>query len=183
MKRIILTLLAIVILFSMTACFGKKSGPMEALDNKHARSVTNDVKIFESGNISDITVCIFGENANVGDSTEGIIADLFSNADVEISDSDDASITYIITAPDISDFFTACADDLDAITTSEELAQAIQAYAEIAPQKEYIVSVPYTISDKDIDVSYDTPEFINAMTGGLLDAYFAVYDQYLSGEG
>ena len=92
-------------------------------------------------------------------------------------------MTYSIVSPDISDFFTVCAEELDTVTTSEELGQAIMSYAETAPRKEYTVSVPYTISDTGIDVAYDTPEFINAMTGGLLEAYSALYDQYLSEEG
>lgn len=179
MKRITLALLTLVISLSMTACFGNNSGPLKEMDNKHAKVVKKDLEVFESGDISIITERVFGEPADGSDTSDGIIADLFANADVQITAADDTSVTYTIVSPDISDFFTACAEELDSITTSEELGQAILAYAETAPQKEYTVSIEYTISDEGIDMAYDTPEFINAMTGGLVDAYADLYDQYL----
>lgn len=186
MKKRLLVLLSVILILSLTACSKKNSGPLKALDDEHAEEITTDLEIFESGDISDISERIFDipTDANSeGNSPNGIIADLFSNAKTNISAADEATVTYIIISPDISDFFTACAEELDAITTSEELGQAILAYAETAPQKEYTVSVPYTVTDDGIDVAYDNPDFINAMTGGLLDAYSALYDQYLDEQG
>ena len=45
--------------------------------------------------------------------------------------------------------------------------------------KAYTVTLSYEVENGDIDVAYDDAEFINAMTGGLLDAYAALYEQYL----
>ena len=186
MKKRILALLAVILVLSLAACSGKNSGPLKALDDEHAEKVTNDLEVFESGSISDISERIFHLPADAyteGTSSDGIIADLFTKAKAKVSAVDETTVTYTIVSPDISDFFTACADELDAITTSEELGQAILAYAETAPQKEYTVSVSYTITEESIDVAYDNPDFINAMTGGLLDAYSALYDQYLDEQG
>lgn len=186
MKNRILVLLSLILVLSLTACSSKNSGPLKALDDEHAEEITTDLEVFESGDISDISERIFGIPADAGadaTSSDGIIADLFSNANVKVSDVNETTVTYTIVSPDISDFFTACAEELDTITTSAELGQAILAYAESAPQKEYTVSIPYTVTDDGIDIAYDTPEFVNAMTGGLLDAYSALYNQYLDEQG
>ena len=186
MKKRILVLLSVILVLSLAACSGKNSGPLKTLDDEHAEKVTNDLEVFESGNISDISERIFDVPADAytdGTSSDGIIADLFGKAKAKVSAVDETTVTYTIVSPDISDFFTACADELDAITTSEELGQAILAYAETAPQKEYTVSVSYTITEEGIDVAYDNPDFINAMTGGLLDAYSTLYNQYLVEQG
>lgn len=187
MKRtIVLLMLVTAILLSMAGCTTDKGNSTNGLDKTQKAEVENDLEIFSDGNISEITTTIFGDSSDdvvTDDSSEGIIATLFANAEASVSATDESTITYTITAPDISDFFQAKEDELDAITTSEELGQAILEYAKTAPQKEYTVSLDYSTSETGIVVSYDDPEFINAMTGGLLDAYAALYEQYLEEEG
>lgn len=179
MKRIVCILLAMFLLVSMTACGTDKDEVSKTIGKKNAETVRNDLEVFSEGDISGITERVFGSLPNET-SEEGIIADLFANAEAQITSADESTITYTIVSPDISDFFTVYADQLDSITTSEELGEAILEYAKTAPTKEYTVTVPYSVEEDDIDVAYDDPDFINAMTGGLLDAYSALYDLYLS---
>lgn len=162
---------------------GRKNNVLTTLKEDHITEIKEDLKVFADGNISEITERVFGATSGKGSTSEsnnGIIADLFTNAEVRIASTNDSNINYTILSPDISDFFIVCADQINAITTSEELGQAILEYAETAPIKEYTVSVPYSSSGESISVAYDNPDFINAMTGGLLDAYMVLYEQYLA---
>lgn len=183
MKKLGHVFIAIVLLISMCGCTTDTNNAVTALDKGHSVVVQNDLEVFSGGDISKITERIFDvspDEISADASNNGIIADLFANAQVQITSADNTTISYTIVSPDISDFFTAYADQLDSITTSEELGQAILEYAKAAPTKEYTVTVPYFVEEDDIDVAYDDPDFINAMTGGLLDAYTALYDLYLS---
>ena len=183
MKKLSCVLTMILLLLTMSGCSKDKDGALKALDKDQAVALQHDLEVFSDGNISEITGCIFGtesDEISTNNSSNGIIADLFANAEVQIASTDESTISYTIVSPDISHFFTVYADQLDSITTSEELGQAILEYAKAAPKKEYTVTVPYTVEEDDIDVAYDDPVFINAMTGGLLDAYTALYDLYLS---
>ena len=183
MKKLGYALIMTLLVLSMVGCTINKDSTPKGLDDDYAAVVQKDLEVFSAGDISEITERIFGSGSDeisTENSNNGIIADLFSNAEVQISSSDESTISYTIVSPDISDFFTAYADQLDSITTSEELGQAILEYAKTAPTKEYTVTVLYSVEDDDIDVAYDDPDFINAMTGGLLDAYTALYELYLS---
>ena len=182
MKKFIHILITIFILLSISSCTAPKDSVLKQLNKNHATTVRKDIEIFSSGNIAEITECIFGirsEEASADHSDNGIIADLFANAEVQITSADESTISYTIVSPDISDFFTVCVDQLDSITTSEELGQAILEYAKTAPTKEYNVTISYSVNGDDIDVNYDNSDFINAMTGGLLEAYADLYSQHL----
>lgn len=184
-SQVLICLGILLIGFSVTGCSRKANTAMGSLDKQSVQTVKEELSVFESGDISMITESVFGrvtDSTTSSDGTEGIIADLFSNAEVEVTAVEDSRITYTIISPDISDFFQVYADKLSSIGTSEELGQLLLEYAHKAPQKEQEVSLVYTITEEGIDVSYDNPEFINAMTGGLLEAYYDIYTQYLTEE-
>lgn len=197
-RKIKSILLVIIILLSITSIGygggvviarllgGEKNNAIKGLDDSSIAVIQEDLEVFSDGDISEITERVFGaasDNTSSGDSDNGIIAILFTNADVQVSSIEKDTITYTIVSPDISDFFQVKLAELQTITTTEELRQAIINYAKTAPQKEYTVTLPYTISDESgIDVAYNDPDFINAMTGGLIDAYADLYNQYLEGE-
>lgn len=164
---------------------GGNGNGLKNLNDKAEAVIQNDLKIFSNGNISEITERVFGEEVEktlANDSENGIIAELFANAEVSVCSVEESAITYTIIAPDISDFFRANVDELQTITTTGELRQALIKYSTTVAKKEYTVTLPYAISARaEIEISYDDPEFINAMTGGLLDAYADLYNQYLEG--
>lgn len=186
MKNLTCLSLVLLILLSMPGCSRNQSKTMKNLDAEHVAVIENDLDVFSSGDISAITENVFEISPNevTTDGAEnGIIADLFANADVQVSSADETTITYTIVSPDISDFFSVMADDLQAITTTEELRDALIEYAQTAPEREFTVILDYSTSDTGIKIEYDNPEFINAMTGGLLDAYADLYNYYLEEEG
>ena len=179
----VLLMVVVVITCIVSFVVRESNGVLGSLKESHVAVVQDDLNVFSDGNISEITERVFGATSDahfVSASDSGIIADLFTNAEVQIASTDDSNINYTILSPDISDFFIVCADQINTITTSEELGQAILEYAKTAPTKEYTVSVPYSVSGESISVAYDNPDFINAMTGGLLDAYMVLYEQYLA---
>lgn len=172
-----------LLLLSMSGCATNTDKVLKTLEEDHASTVKSDIEVFSDGDISEITERVFGVTADEissDDSGKGIIAGLFANAEVQVVSADESTISYTIVSPDISNFFMTYAEQLDSITTSEELGQAILEYANTAPTKEYAVTVSYSIVEGSIAIAYDDSDFINAMTGGLLDAYFALYEQYLS---
>ena len=179
-KKLWCVFMATLLMLSLPGC--GRNNALKALDRKYAVIIKKDLEIFANGNSSEITERVFGvtsDEISESDSNNGIIADLFTNAQVQITAADESSISYMIVSPDISNFFTVYEDQLDSITTSEELGKAILEYAKTATEKVYTVTVQYVAKDGKIDVAYDNADFINAMTGGLLDAYVAVYNQYL----
>ena len=46
-------------------------------------------------------------------------------------------------------------------------------------RKEYVVSIPYEKKDGKIIANYRTEEFVNAITGGLLESYKEIYAKML----
>lgn len=183
----IILVIAVVLSIGAVGCIGMAvftdNRALNALNTSHRAIVENDLELFAAGDITEITQRVFGEGFDStvsANSDKGIVADLFANAQVQVSSTDATTITYTIVSSDISDFFRAESEKLQTITTTEELRQALIDYADTAPEKEYTVVLPYTISEeKEIEIEYDDPEFINAMTGGLLDAYADLYGQYL----
>lgn len=186
MKKTIISIFVVqMTLLFLTGCTKEKGLETGSLDGKYLDAVNADLQTFKSGNISEITECVFGVSDNSDTSDEGqngIIADLFANAKVDVSTVDDSAITYEIASPDISNFFQDKADELLEVATTDELRNLLLEYAESTPERNYTVPLAYSITELGIDVEYDNPDFINAMTGGLLDAYADLYEKYLETE-
>ena len=182
-------MLAMLCVFNMTGCatllsFSKNIDQENVTTEKlTVESAEEDIEVFKGGDINDISAAIFDETEKIEANEEnGVVAELFANADAQVTATDDTTITYTIVSPDISDFFQAYADELETIDTSEELGELLLEYSKKAPQKEYTVTLEYTVTEDGVEIAYNSPEFINAMTGGLLEAYSDIYNQYLEEE-
>ena len=81
--------------------------------------------------------------------------------------------------------FTSLKADSDSIT-EDKLLQYIIDYAENAEKKATMVSLKYIFIDEEAVVEYQDETFVNAVTGGLLDAYKSLYtemiEEYAEGE-
>lgn len=156
----------------------KKTSIQGVLGRKAVAVVQNDIEIFKSKNISDITAVVFRgmpEKADI--KPGGIIAPLFANAQVCVIEADETGITYEIVSPDISNFFITQASAVEKIQTEKELADMILNYASSAKEKTYTVTLQYQMEGDNIFISYNDPDFVNAMTGGLIEAYISLLDQ------
>lgn len=65
--------------------------------------------------------------------------------------------------------------------SEDELLDYIKSYVPNAETKETTVSLEYILVDDEPIVNYQDEEFINAVTGGLLDAYKILYSEMLEG--
>lgn len=186
MKKIIISIFVVqMMLLFLTGCTKEKGLATGSLDGKYLDAVNADLKTFKNGDISEITECVFGVSGKSDTSDEGqdgIIAALFANAKVDVSTVNESAITYEIVSPNISNFFQDKADELLEIATTDELRNLFLEYAKNAPEKSYTVQLSYSITESGIDIDYEDSDFINAMTGGLLDAYADLYEQYLETE-
>ena len=182
MKKIFLSILACVILTSLVSC-GKQNETVE----KEAQIVAN---AFTDGDIETINKTIFGTNGiEIDDelsdvwgedaqSREGILTHIFDLVTVKVKKTTDSTIEYKIEAPDMSKVFVdmnANADDL----SEDELLDYIKNYAQNAETKDTTVSLEYILVDDEPILNYQDEEFINAVTGGFLDAYKTLYSEML----
>lgn len=117
----------------------------------------------------------WGENDR---SEDGVLSCIFGLVSIKVGDITDSTIEYVIEAPDMGGVF----EDVDAETSGiseEELLDRIKSYAQNAEAKKTNVSLEYSLVDGEPVVNYRDKEFVNAVTGGLVDAYEALYSEML----
>ncbi len=182
MKKIFLSVLLCAILF----CLGGCEEQNEAVETE--AQVVADA--FTDGDMETINKTIFGTNeVEINDglsdiwgedaqSQDGVLTCIFDLVTVKVKKTTDSTIEYEIEAPDMSKVFV----DMDTNTTNisqDELLQYIKNYAQNVETKDTTVSLEYILVDDEPIVNYQDEEFINAVTGGLLDAYKTLYSEML----
>ncbi len=182
MKKIFLSVLLCTILFSLVGCEEQN----ETVETE--AQVIADV--FTDGDMETINKTILGTNEiEIDDglsdiwredaqSQDGVLAYVFDLIIVKVKKTTDSTIEYKIEAPDMSKVFM----DIDTNATNmaqDELLQYIKNYAQSAETKQTTVSLEYILVDDKPIVNYQDEEFINAVTGGLLDAYKTLYLEML----
>lgn len=80
--------------------------------------------------------------------------------------------------PDLTEVFERLGE-ADRGLSEEEFTEEVRKYIEQAKYKKRTVSVPYKVVDGEVIVNYRNEEFINAITGGLLENYQKFYRQML----
>ena len=112
-------------------------------------------------------------------SREGVLESIFRHVTIEVKKTTDRTIEYEITAPDMRDVFAGL--DFDKTNmSSDELLQMIKDYAQNAEKRVETVSLSYSLYDGKPIVNYKEEAFINAITGGFLDAYKSLYAEMIS---
>lgn len=182
MKKLFSIILAFAVLSGLTGC-GKQSKAV-----KESAQAAADA--FSGGDMTEINEIIFGtkglplddELSDVWEDTNksenGILEAVFECVTVKVKKTTDTSITYEIEAPDMSNVF----DDLPAGAEDmpqEELLQYIRDYAKNAGTTKSTVSLDYILIDGEPVVNYRDEAFINAVTGGLLEAYQTLYAEMI----
>lgn len=98
----------------------------------------------------------------------GLMTQIVNADTVEVKKVGKETITYKITAPDLSNLFV----DIKADNVSAESAeQYLSDYISKAEQVTTEVEVPYTNEDGNFSADYSSEEFMNALTGNLVTAY------------
>lgn len=145
----------------------------------------NVVEIFQNGDKEKIDELIFGyqelavedENQEEGEK-EGILAKIFKNISVKVKRITGKEIQYEILSPDLSTFFDTLEKENKMLSASE-MESSLDKLIKEAQRKEYVVSIPYEKKNGKIIATYRTEEFVNAITGGLLQGYKEIYAKML----
>lgn len=147
---------------------------------------------FAAGDMLTINESIFGDNefeieeelSEVwGESVEapkGILEDILGKVVITVKKITKNKIEYQVTAPDMKNVFKEFNMNEGDIS-KEELMEYIQHYVQNAGTKVTTVSLEYILVNDELIVNYQNEEFINAVTGGLLDAYKTLYSEMLEG--
>ena len=145
----------------------------------------NVVEIFQNGNKEKIDELVFGyqelamedENQEEGEK-EGILAKIFKNISIRVKRITGKEIQYEISSPDLSTFFDTLEKENKRLSASE-MESSLDKLIKETQRKEYVVSIPYEKKDGKIIANYRTEEFVNAITGGLLESYKEIYAKML----
>lgn len=149
---------------------------------EYAESV---VEIFQNGDKEKIDELIFGyqelamedEKQEEGEK-EGILAEIFKNISIKVKRITGKEIQYEILSPDLSTFFDTLEKENKMLSASE-MESSLDKLIKEAQRKEYVVSIPYEKKNGKIIAAYRTEEFVNAITGGLLESYKEIYAKML----
>ena len=177
MKKIIFIFFICIMVFNFTGCDNNKEVEKEA---------KNFVDVFNSGDMSSINEIIFGKEVQENEMMEenknfqeGVIETIFGYVTLEFKGISKNNIEYEIEYPDMHNIFVDIPDSMSNIS-EEELLKYISEYAKNATKETVTVSLEYSVqNNKEIIINYQNKEFINAMTGGFLDAYNNLYCQML----
>lgn len=110
---------------------------------------------------------------------EGVLESIFKHVTVKVDNITDNNIVYRIKAPDMKNVFANLNANAESLS-KEELLQLIKDYAANTSTIEEIVSLDYSIVDGQLIVNYRDKSFINAVTGGFLEAYISLYDDMIN---
>ena len=116
---------------------------------------------------------------------DGILGEIFKRTSMKVKSIKKDEIVYEIEAPNLRGIFDELVEcDID--LSEKEFIECLKKYITQAEIKKVIVSVPYNIIDGEIKGNYQSEEFINAITGGLLEGYQEIYQkmikEYTEGE-
>lgn len=176
------TLFLILMVVCFTGCQDK--------DNTVRESAQFAADAFSSGDMASIHQVVFGTSQLELDgdlsalwgqdiqSQGGVLDIIFESVTVEVKKITDTAIEYEIIAPDMSNVFAELSDCSDTISENE-LLEFIYNYAHDTEMKESIVTVAYVFADDGLLIDYKNKDFINAVTGNLLDAYISTYGEMM----
>lgn len=155
------------------------------------KDATKIINAFEKNDIKEINQLIFGYNINSlqketkdsanlksVDLDNGVLKLFFSLVSIEVKSIDKDTIIYKITAPDMSGFFKKNQHKLKKLGEIE-LKNYLEKYAKKAKNINKEIKIGYLLNDGVCEINYQTKEFIDAITGGLLVSYTEFYNQII----
>ncbi len=173
-KKIFLMPTLIIMLFSIPACGKSKEVKEQADVIVQAVNTDNiaDLKnIILKGYTSDIIMDnelsdFFNDSKNEED---GLITKIIEKDNIKVKDVKKDTIIYEIVAPQLDNMIEDILADEN--ITVNEFDTAIYEYINNAPLYSREVNVNYTNTDNNFSADYNTYDFVNALTGGLVEGY------------
>lgn len=102
----------------------------------------------------------------------------FQHVRIEVKRVGESEIEYEIEAPNMKNVF-ADMESEDTDISEKDFLQYIKNYIQSAETVKSKVSLGYIVTENQLVVDYQNEEFINAVTGGILDAYKSLYSEIL----
>lgn len=177
----------IISVLSIGICICTGCGKDTKIATEYAQRTAD---IVESGNMKKINELIFGYQesdvdnkieAFIGTSQEedsGILKDIFKKCSLEVLEISKDEIKYEIESPDLKGIFEELGEN-ESNLSETEFAGKVKQYIEQAKCRKRTVNIPYMIADGKVFANYRNEEFINAITGGLLESYQKFCQQML----
>lgn len=131
--------------------------------------------VFKEGDINKISQAIGLTDGDTQEPEDSIMNDLLVKASVTFEKMNDEEIVYTVKAPDMSSFFASNLEKISEMGT-EDFEKFLREYMESAEVTEREVAVPYSMNGDEIVADYTDSDFIDAATGGLVQAYVGLYD-------
>lgn len=162
-------------------------------DNENVKNVAQkNADTFSSGDMGKINQLIFGTNElsidilEDGENSyqEGILKKIFSRSTVVVKKVKKDMVEFVITAPNMENLFEKLPNNGENFK-EDDLLEYIDNFVADVEMKEFTISIPYVEDGENVVINYYDEKFINAVTGGLLDAYRDFYrstlDEYQKG--
>lgn len=118
-----------------------------------------------------------GEASGLRESIDHVLEKYFLYVTIELGKIDENTVTYSVTAPDMSGFFQDCMEHQENYR-NEGIADYFQQSLEKAALAEKDVTLEYTYEDSVFKADYTSEEFTDAVMGGLVQGYRASVDKY-----
>ncbi len=120
---------------------------------------------------------IFDEDSNKANN-EGILNKVFLRDSIKITKINEGTVEYEIESPNLDDIFTDMLENANKLST-ENFLDYLTEYINKAEMKKKNAVVPYIVENGRIVIDYKNSDFINAITGGLLESYKQFYQRML----
>lgn len=180
MKKIILFIIIYLISFSFIGCnrnsnIEKEVNKAEEIFyNKDIEQINNLIFGIEEITVDEEMLDFFNEQKSEN-IKKGILNYIFSDVVLKVDKIKKDNVEFKITAPNMEQVFNDLSED-SLNFTENDLLEYMKEYIKNTEKKEFFVSVSY-VEDKDnnVIINYRKEEFINAITGGLLNAYKELY--------
>lgn len=181
-KKIISIILMCVVLVTLVGCRKQNEVVKDTAQTLIDAFHDSDMKTINKAIFGTTELEVDNELADMWDGTSesqgGILEYIFARVTLEVKNISEDTVEFEIEAPDMLNVFTNFKTDLDGIT-EDKLLQHIVDYAKSAETKTATVSLKYILVDEEAVLDYQDEAFINAITGGLLDAYKSLYSEMM----
>lgn len=184
MKRLLLNIVVFISLITCLVGCGKQNKVVE----ENAQKISD---AFASCDMDTINETIFGVGkleidnqlsdmwSESIESQEGILKQIFEHVTIKINKITASTIEYQIKAPDMKNVFVNFDDTNTEYVSEGELLEHVKSYVQNADISTVKVNLEYVIANDEPVIDYRNEVFINAVTGGLLDAYKVLYEEMM----
>lgn len=181
-SKALLKIFTVTLVFTLffSACGNEKAVKaeaekiVEAVENKDVNAL--EMLILGTGDFAEDEVLSDFFSDSESDSN-GVIDKIIEQDSIKVKKIEKETIVYEITAPQLSGMFEEAMKEKD--LSSENFEKYIYDYIAAADKIKIEVKVPYTYENKVFEADYLTKDFINAITGNLIDAYQGLVQKML----